>query len=240
MKKDETFFETAIFVAGIVFKVLIPPVGSLERLERYCKSRLRKNPKTYSPRWLLAELYRYYQKNEEAKREYLELRKLGYTTDKDLLRLGQVLFRLQDFQGVVEVLGPVIDKYARDGNANWYLGTSYLTLNEHQKAVMYLENAINAGIMRYEDYGNVGYCYDRLGQLDKAIEAYSRALELKPDSWSVRRNTALAYVKRAQSLLLEDLEAAEGEIRKALDVDPVNADAIELSDRLKQLRKRSL
>lgn len=239
MKKGESLFESAMFAATIVFKILIPPMYPLERLEKYCKSRLRKNPKAYSPRWFLAELYRYRQKNEEAKREYFELGKLGYTTDKDQLRLGQVLFRLEDFKGVIEVMAPVIDKYPTDKNANWYLGISYFRRNEFQEAILYLENAIKAGIRRYEDYGNLGYSYDRLGQLDKAIEAYRKALALKPDSGNVRRNMALAHLKNAQALVAKNLEAAEREVQMALDVDPANAEAIALLNRFRQSEEAS-
>lgn len=239
MDRGETLFARTMFVVILVFKMLIPPMYSLERLEGYCKFRLRKNPTAYSPRWFLAELYRYYQKNEEAKREYLELRKLGYMTDKDRLRFGQVLFRLQDFQGVTEVMAPVIDKSPRDKNTNWYLGISYLKQNELEKAVMYLERAINAGIRRYEDYGNLGYCYDRLGEFDKATEAYSAALALRPDSREVRRNMALVYLKTAQPSVPGNLEAAERAVQKALDVDPGNAEALTLLEKLDQLKKQS-
>lgn len=268
MKKGETLFARIHFVVAIVLKMLTPPMYSLERLEQYCRSRLARNSRAYLPRWFLAGLYKDYQRHEEARNEYLEIKRLGYMGHQDLLGYAEVLFRLKDVDGVIETLAPTTDKYPQDRDANWYLGVCYIEKEDFEKAAHYLEKAVQTrrrhrvdywrpqfwvayllervkrsiDVYRkggYEDYWRLGCCYDRLGQLNKAIEAYSAALVLKPDSGDVRRNMALAYIKSGQSFIPSDLEAAEREVRKALDVDPDNAEAVTLLEKLDRLKKLS-
>lgn len=186
----KAFIKKRIFLINVLLKMLIPPFYSFDRLEKYCKKRIMKNPKFYLPRWFLAGLYKDYKKDREAKNEYLEIKQLGQMDDKDYLGLGEVLFRLEEYDGVVDTLVPVIDKFPKHKNANWCLGRSYMKKEEYQKAAIYLEKVILAGSTRYEDYWHLGYCYDRVGKLIKAKEHYSNALSLKPDAQELKQNIA--------------------------------------------------
>lgn len=186
----KTFIEKRIFLINIFFRMLLPPIYSFERLERYCKERIEKNPKSYLPRWFLAGLYKDFKKNEAAKKEYQEIKKMGYMTPKDSLSLGEVLFRLEDYHGVIETISPIIHKYPKHKNANWHLGRSYMKIGECQKAAIYLERVILSGSKRYEDYWHLGDCYHYIGQFEKARAQYSKALSLKPDSQRLKENIA--------------------------------------------------
>lgn len=111
-------------------------------------------------------------------------------TTEDSLGLGEVLFRLEDYHGVIATMSPIVDKYLKHKNANWYLGRSYMKTGEYQKAAIYLEKVILAGSKRYEDYWHLGDCYHYIGQFEKAREHYSKALSLKPDSQELKENKA--------------------------------------------------
>ena len=188
MYKGETYWGIVIFANITIFKILTPPVYSLERLEKHCRSWIKKYPMAYSPRWFLAQLYKDYKKNEEAKKEYEEIQLLGYMTDKDRIDFGEVLFRLENYQGAIQTLISVIDKYPRHKNANYFLGINYMKKEEFEKASVYLEKVILAGSRRYEDYWHLGFCFGNSGQLEKAREAYQNALILKPDSIELKKN----------------------------------------------------
>lgn len=190
MRKKEGFFEGIVLPATLILKMLIPPFNSLRRLEKACKAWLRRNPEASFPMSFLADLYRFYEKNEEAKQEYMKLKHLGSMSDSDRLGLGEVLFRLEDYHGVIENASPILDKYPKRKNANWYLGRSYMKIGEYQKAAIYMENVILAGSKRYEDYWHLGDCYHYTGQFKKAREQYSKALSLNPGSQELKENIA--------------------------------------------------
>lgn len=267
MKKGETFFDRILFTVMMVFKMIVPPVYSLERLERYCKSRIKINPRAYSPRWFLAGAYKDYQRYEAAKQEYFAIRDLGYMSDSDILDLSAVLFALKDIHAVIENLEPIIDKYPHHRDAHWYLGVCYMEREKFEEASHHLEKVMRArkrwwvGYLKprfwvargqetvekwtdvyskggYKDYWRLGFCYERLGQLEKARDAYSRALLLKPDSIEVRRNLASVYLRIGQSLLPINPEGAEREVRRTFDLDPANRDAVELLEKIDRLKKQ--
>ncbi len=224
----ETIFERTKFAFLIGLKMLSPPIYSFSRLERSCRKWLEGNPSAYSPRVFLANLYKDYLKNEEAKSEFLEIQRLGYLTDRDRLTFGEVLYRLQEHEGVIETLSPIIDSYPNDKHANWYLGISYLELGNFGRASQYLERAISSGIRRPDDYWRLGICYDRIGELGKAAEAYQEALLGRPDSEDLKKNLTAVYVRLAKSLVETNPVQAERELRKAIELSPTDPEAVGL------------
>lgn len=236
MKKREGFLEGIILPVMLTLKMFIPPFCSLERLEKSCKTWIKKNPQAYFPRSSLADLYRFYQKNEEAKKEYQEIQCLGLTKDSDLLGLSEILYRLKDYQGVIETLAPIIDKYPKHKNANWYLGVSYMEKEDYQNAIVYLERLITIGRGRYMDYWHLGYCYSHTDNIEKAEEAYKKALSMKPDSKELKKNLTSIYIRKGQSLLNSNLKESEMYFKKALALDPDNPDAIEMLNEIKRMR----
>lgn len=220
MKRGEKFLERASFLVGIVFRMLIPPFYFFDRLEKYSKARIKKNPKAYSPMLFLANLYKDYKKYEDSRKGFLEIKRLGYLDEDDILVLAEVLCRLQDYHAVIDILSPIIDKYPQKINANWCLGISYMKRNDFQKAVFYLQKIIDAGIKRFEDYWHLGYCYSQIGKLEEAKDAYSQALYLKPDSHELKQNIASIYLRKGYTFLDSDLAMAEKEFEKARGINP--------------------
>jgi len=184
----------------------------------------------------MADLYRFYKKNEEAKEQYLEIRRLGYMTERDQLNFTEVLFRLQDYRGIIETLLPIINKYPLHADANFHLGISLMKLGDYDKASRFLQKVILAGRKRFEDYWWLGYCFDQLGDLENAEEVYRKALQLNPHAPDLKQNIVSIYIRKAKKLLDTDLEAAKEEVRKALEVSPANPQAAEFLDNLTKLQ----
>jgi tetratricopeptide (TPR) repeat protein len=214
-----------LFRIRVAALMIFPPLYSFSRLEGFCKKHLSKQPSAYLPRRFLANLYRDYGKNQEAKAEFLELRRLGCMTDTDCLDFGQVLFRLEEHAGVVEAMAPVIDRYPGLPNPNWYIAISYEKQEQFGKAARYIRRAIEAGLKQYEAYWHLGYCYASLGSRDEAIDAYRTALRYKPDSNELRRAIASQYISIGRSHLGENAALAVEHLRKALEVNPGDPEA---------------
>lgn len=219
------FWGSWFFRLKLTVLMLTPPLYSFQRLEEFLKKEIRRHPTAYLPRMSLANLYKDYSKNQDAKREFLELERLGCMTDNDRLDYGQVLYRLEDFTGVVQVVVPVIDRFPRVKNANWYLGASYEKEGQFEKAAEYIQKAIHAGLGSYETYWHLGYCYHRLGRFELAVEAYERAYRIRSDSVELRKAIALACVEMGRSLLAKDTKQATHQFKKALRFDPADQEA---------------
>jgi tetratricopeptide (TPR) repeat protein len=188
MDKRETKIQAAAFQILTILKMLLPPFASLERVERSCKAHIAKRPMAYAPREFLADTYRFYKKHEEAKREYLEIERLGYMTDRDRMNFAEVLYRLNEHRAVINTLSSIIEKYPKQVNANWCLGMSYMKTGEFGEAAQYLSQAEVAGNKRFEDYWRIGYCYARTKQYSKALSAYEKALALDPTKMEVKKS----------------------------------------------------
>ena len=173
-----------------MLKIISPPTFALERLEKYCKSRIKKNPGAYFPRVALAEIYKYYKKYEEAREQYKEIMFSGEMRDIDYINYGEVLFRLKAYDSAVEIFFHVIDKHPHNKIANWCMGNSLMIIGEYDRAVVYLERLLLAGSKRDVDYWTLARCYDGLGELEKAKTAYTKALTLKPDSVELKEDLA--------------------------------------------------
>ena len=246
MHKGETKFDGIFFAIKTVLKMVTPPIYSLGRLEKYYKSQIKKNPQAYSPRISLAQLYRDHKRYEDALMQLDELKRLDYMTDSAWITYGVVLYRLDDYQGAIDSLAPILDKNSlapvikkllRYQRVNWYLGRSYIKKEEYQKALTCFEREVKSGYKGYEVFWNLGFCYSNIGQFEKAKDAYSKALALKPNSNELKDNLALAHIRLGQSLLDTDLIQAEAEIRKALDVFPEHPEAIEKLKDVQEIRR---
>ena len=93
----------------------------------------------------------------------------------------------------------------------------HLENKEYQEAVLQLETAASVDNTQVAVYSRLGFTYGELGQNAKGIEAYERAIELKPDSAALHNNAGQLYMRAGRS---EDAMAA---FEKAAELDPDNA-----------------
>lgn len=65
-----------------------------------------------------------------------------------------------------------------------YFNKGYIKLvieNKFEEAIPFFENAVAIDNSYYEAYHNLGFCYEQLGEIDKAKNLYTKVLELKPN-----------------------------------------------------------
>ncbi len=224
------------FVLNVIVRALIPPYNR-SRLEKYCKARIEKHPEAFQPRSLLAYIYTHQEMYEKAEKEYAELRRRGLLRRRGYSDYAYVLFKLKDYQGVVDLLAPVVDKETKDKNSFWFLGVSLMELNDYCKAAYYLESLINLGRPRYEDYFELGMCYYQNGEYGDAFAYFALSSELKPESKESRRKMALVLIEKGKLLMDSDIESAEEEFRRALEVSPSDSLATRLLENAQEIKR---
>jgi tetratricopeptide (TPR) repeat protein len=240
MKKGESIFERLAFGITIAMKMLLPPLLSFERLERYCKQRIKQNPSAYSPRWFLADLYKFYQKDKEALIEYQQLDNLGYLDEGQQFSYAEMSYRLNNFDEAIAHFLVIGSYYANDKTYNYYVGMSFVRKALYGEAISYLTRAttgsnkmgpfftlkrktakrIDAMVL----YEAIGFCFFNLGKLELSADAYRRALTVNPNSpraLEIRNNTAKAHIHLANQLLAENQNTeAIRQFHLALEIQP--------------------
>lgn len=132
-----------------------------------------------------------------------------------------------DTLGVVNVCKPAVDYNVSDPVFYYYLGVGYFQLEEDQKAI----DAFRAGLEHVEEGGDnnklqlyinmyslMGDLYHRMGQDDKAFQAYDSCLVYTQNDAMVLNNYAY-YL----SLKKKDLDRAEEMSRLSNELEPDNA-----------------
>lgn len=101
----------------------------------------------------------------------------------------------------------------RDPKYQYNLGLFYLNNNDVDRAIIHLNRAINLEPRHYLAYNALGLALAMKGQLQEALKAYTRCLEINPAFSEARNNLGSLYQE------LGYLDKAEEEFRKAL-ADP--------------------
>jgi tetratricopeptide (TPR) repeat protein len=188
-------------------------------------------------RRFLARLYKDYNKNKEAAEEYQKLIRLDYMTDSNWIDMAEVLYGLEKYREAIGIFTRIEKKRPNDPNVNLYLGMSLSRIGEYQKASTYLEKAIRLGSNVYQAFWHLGICYYYTGQFENALDAYSKALSIKPDSNELKQCIVLAHIKIGQSLLDKNLVQAEAEFRKALKVIPEHPEMIKKLENVQEIKR---
>ena len=131
-----------------------------------------------------------------------------------------------DTIGIVNICKTAVDYNIEDPVFYYYLGIAYFNLEEYDKAI----EAFRGGLEHVEDgaannkvqlyvnmYSLLGDLYHKIGQDDKAFQAYDSCLIYKQDEPAVLNNYAY-YL----SLKKKDLDRAEKMSHKANELEPDN------------------
>lgn len=237
MNKGETIFQRVVFRIILFFTILVPPVASFRRIEALCLSWLHGNPMAYTPRKVLAGLYSVDHMAEKALREFTRLKELGYLTDKDKVNFAEVLLKLKDFQGVVELLVPVSEKHPDGYRTNRYLGRAYLLMGQAVNGAKHYERVIGNRQVQWDDYKDLGICYFDLKRYEEALENLQKALALNPQSQAVREMIGAVFSQRGKECVETDLVQAEEDLTKSLEYCPTSQAVRTLLNKVQELRR---
>jgi len=102
-----------------------------------------------------------------------------------------------------------VEKYPESNTANALMGVVCMDLGMDEKAIPYLEKAVEILPYDYQSRNNLGIVYGKVGEPEKALQQFLAAGEINPENTSVKINLSVHYERT------KEYEKAE-EILKAL------------------------
>jgi len=134
-----------------------------------------------------------------------------------------------------------VEKYPDSNTANALMGLVYMELGMDEKAVGYLEKAIQVLPYDYQSRNNLGIIYEKLEQPEKALRELMIAIRLKPEDDTIKINLSVFYQRQKeyqkaievlQYLLSKDNDNANLHFRLGLlfkEMDQCDAAILELT-----------
>lgn len=110
-----------------------------------------------------------------------------------------------------------VEKYPESNTANALMGVVYMDLGMNEKAVEYLERAVQLLPVDYESRNNLGIVYGRLDKPEEALKELLTAISLKPDNDIMKINLSVFYVKQ------KEYKKAEEILKYLISKNPKNA-----------------
>jgi tetratricopeptide (TPR) repeat protein len=98
-----------------------------------------------------------------------------------------------------------LQTYPNDPAVNAKLGIAYTRAGHHREAVPFYKYAEGLGVITYDMYANYAISLEAAGDLDGAIRANEKALELVPSLVDVRGSLAAQLVRKGQPQKAVDL-----------------------------------
>ena len=110
-----------------------------------------------------------------------------------------------------------VEKYPKSNTANALMGVVYMELGMDEKAVEYLEKAVELLPYDYQSRNNLGIVYGRLGQPERAIKELATAMWLQPENDNMKINLSLVYQRNGE------YDKAEYILKQVIAKAPKNA-----------------
>ena len=103
------------------------------------------------------------------------------------LSYARVLLILKEFQRVREILMPFVEAKKENFGLFYYLGEAFKEVGELEEAVSYYQKALSQRGNVIQILNLLGECYYKLGNNDKALRAWEKSLEIKPDQEKIKK-----------------------------------------------------
>jgi tetratricopeptide (TPR) repeat protein len=96
----------------------------------------------------------------------------------------------------VSIMKEAATKFPNEQNIMVQLINYYITHGQSSEALSYLDRAIQSDQTNASFFQARGVCLDKLGRQEEAIQAYKKAVEIKPDNSDSYYNIGVIYVNR--------------------------------------------
>ncbi len=152
-------------------------------------------------------------KNAEAVAELKQALELAPNSDEGYRRLGRVYMNMGQKAEAVKALQQAVD-------ANpfyWYnhnlLGAAFFQFGDNERAMKSFQRVTELAPKNPQGWTNIANVANRLGKLNESIEAYKKALEVKPTA-EIYSNLGTSY------FFLSDYDQARINFEKAVEMKP--------------------
>jgi tetratricopeptide (TPR) repeat protein len=133
---------------------------------------------------------------DKAIKYFTECANLGYQANSCYSQMIKTYQVLGDTVKSISLMKEGMIKFPNDQNIQVQLINYYLTHKQVDEALGFLDRAIANDNKNPSFYFAKGGCLDKLGRQDDAIQAYLKAIELKPDYGDAYYNLSVIYVNR--------------------------------------------
>jgi tetratricopeptide (TPR) repeat protein len=127
----------------------------------------------------------------------------------------------------LKLLLPLLDEYGDNAALYYYIAVGYRILENHEKAIYYLNDALNIDDALVEVVNELGINYASLGDFDKAIQYLRKAFEATK-SIEICTNLVMCYLNSG------NMEQAKNHLEIAKKIDSEDEIVLELDRIIKQ------
>lgn len=145
---------------------------------------------------------------------------LGELSTEDLLRIGRERLQARDLVAAERHFGAAAGQAPDSAEAQFYLGLVLLRQKRYEDAIDCFILALHYRPGFVEARFQLGLARFHREQFDDAIDCFRTVIEHKPDYADAHCNLGYVLYKH-----LEDLDAAEAHLRRALELDPQSVEA---------------
>ncbi len=110
-----------------------------------------------------------------------------------------------------------VAKHPNSNTANALMGVVYMELGMDEKAIKYLEKAVELLPYDYQSRNNLGILYGRMGWFEKGLNEFITAIRLKPEEDAIKINLSVFYQRQ------KEYKKAEEVLQYLLSKSPQNA-----------------
>lgn len=106
---------------------------------------------------------------------------------KFALGFSKVIFILQEYQKVKEILSPFSAEAEKEKGIYFYLGKSYQMLSQFEEAISYYKEYLSHFGTHLAILNLIGECYYQMGNKKEALRAWEKSLEIDPKQEEVKK-----------------------------------------------------
>jgi tetratricopeptide (TPR) repeat protein len=135
---------------------------------------------------------------EEAKTHIEEAYRKQPDSAQYAVNLAKLYMQLKDYTKIEPLLLPLFDKTDPPPyDVYFILGKAYQAVGELSKAIEVFDTAISIYGVNINVLNSVGECYFQLGQIEDALVAWERSVEINPDQPELKK--ALESIKEKKN-----------------------------------------
>lgn len=198
--------------------VALANLGRLDEAITEYEKALALDPASLPVKMNLAIAYYKQQQIPNAGRLLESLRAAQPNNEQVLLLYADCLFRLGEYEEVIQVMGPFVEKEPVNLAANYLLGMAHLRHNEPAKGQVYIERVMKGG-SEAEALYLVGASQYEAGDYPAARDTLQRAVKLNAELPGIQTYYAQALVETG------DAQAAKAGFVEALKRNPTDFEA---------------
>lgn len=148
-------------------------------------------------------------------------RRIDADSHEAWLLLGRVYEAQKDYPLAIQAFRRLLVVDPADGEARLALSVVYIKNGQFDQAEKTLLALVETQPTQTAVFRHLGYCLVNLGEPDRAIQMYEKALDIDADDWQAHRGLGVAYMVRAHQTDDPQAQAlALRHWRRALEINP--------------------